>query len=92
MGYWTPQDRVHSAKMLEDTWASNQEDFVPYRSRNWTPYSPNVVSFTVEECGNMLYTGLDWKEFRNMEPDHPKVLEAKKVIREYIRNKEKQKK
>lgn len=92
LGYWTPQDRVHSAKMLEDTWASNQEDFVPYRSRNWTPYSPNVVSFTVEECGNMLYTGLDWKEFRNMEPDHPKVLEAKKVIREYIRNKEKQKK
>lgn len=45
LGYWTPQDRVHSAKMLEDTWASNQEDFVPYRSRNWTPYSPNVVSF-----------------------------------------------
>lgn len=40
----------------------------------------------------MLYTGLDWKEFRNMEPDHPKVWMPKRMIREYIRNKEKQKK
>lgn len=89
LGYWTPGDREQSARVLENTWASNQEDFIPYRSREWTPYSPNVVPFSVEECGNMNQMKLDWKQFRNMEPNHPRVLEAKKIIRKYMKeNKE----
>lgn len=89
LGYWTPEDRERSARMLDDVWASNQEDFAPYRSRDWTPYSPNVIPFSVEECKNMTSAGLDWKAFRNMDPTHPTVMEAKKIIRKYIKeNKE----
>lgn len=85
LGYWTPVDREQSARMLEDTWESNQEDFAPYRSHEWTPYSPNVIPFSVEECENMTRSGFKWKEFRNMAPTDARVLEAKKIIHQYIK-------
>lgn len=85
LGYWTPSDREQSARMLEDTWESNQEDFAPYRSHEWPPYSPNVIPFSVEECENMTHSGFKWKEFRNMAPTDARVQEAKKIIRQYIK-------
>lgn len=85
LGYWLPADREQSTRILADTWASNQEGFIPYRSRDWTPHSPNVIPFSVEECEYMSSVGLEWKVFRNMDPGSLNVVEAKKIIHQYIK-------
>lgn len=78
---WNQEQRQEFDEACRRSWAHLQESNVIYRSKEWRPYSPNVLPLSKEELNAMRELGIDWKNYL---PDsaHPpeKSLEELKSI------------
>lgn len=58
---------VRDAEEFEDimkkSWFALQDKYPLYQSRNWSPYAPRTIPFSVKETRLMKRLGIDWKEY-----------------------------
>lgn len=60
---WDQEQRQEFDEACRRSWAHLQKSNVIYRSREWRPYSPNVLPLSKEELSAMKELGIDWKSY-----------------------------
>lgn len=60
---WDQEQRQEFDEACRRSWAHLQKSNVIYRSKEWRPYSPNVLPLSKEELSAMKELGIDWKSY-----------------------------
>lgn len=60
---WDQEQRQEFDEACRRSWAHLQHSNVIYRSKEWRPYSPNVLPLSKEELSAMKELGIDWKSY-----------------------------
>lgn len=57
------RDAEEFEDIMRKSWFALQEDRALYRSRDWSPYAPRTIPFSVKETRLMGRLGIEWKEY-----------------------------
>lgn len=57
------RDAEEFENIMKKSWLALQDRSALYRSRDWSPYAPRTIPFSVKETRLMERLGIDWKEY-----------------------------
>ena len=66
---WTDAERESFLTAMRQRWDDYQKNVPCFRSKQFTPNSPNVVDFSVDELKEMEARGEDWRQYIGAAPD-----------------------
>lgn len=69
LAVWTDAERGDFITAMRRRWDSYQNNIPCFRSKQFTPNSPNVVDFSVDELKKMELRGIDWRQFIGATPE-----------------------
>lgn len=83
---WDHEQRLEFDEAIRRSWAYLQKSNVIYRSKEWRPYSPNVLPLSKEELSTMKELGIDWKNYLPgaMPPPEKSLEELKNELKKKI--------